>query len=183
MPLRHAAYSFTISTPDRASAEERFHVPTGDRISTIETLCPHCRKTMQAPSEYVGRQTKCVACGTRFTIQHSSSRAVFKTAAAQHSETAQNDLPASPGERTRPAVSVAQAYVVIALLLILVGASLFTNFRPLTQWEYTIESPLDSSLERELGKLGEQGWELVVARRATTSYGSASYEMIFKRPR
>lgn len=51
-------------------------------------------------------------------------------------------------------------------------------------WEYTIESPSDLQIEEELDRLGAEGWELVAARRATSSISdNVSYEMIFKRRR
>jgi hypothetical protein len=50
-------------------------------------------------------------------------------------------------------------------------------------WEYRIESPADLNLPLELQQLGSGGWELVFARRATSSRDAAAYEMIFKRPR
>lgn len=52
------------------------------------------------------------------------------------------------------------------------------------RWEYSIESPDDLSFEETMETLGQDGWELVFARRATSrGRGSASYEMIFKRRR
>ena len=61
------------------------------------------------------------------------------------------------------------------------GSTLFST----QKWEYKIVSPNDLTFDIEVNKLGEQGWELVSARRATSGSGyssSASYEMIFKRP-
>ncbi len=52
-----------------------------------------------------------------------------------------------------------------------------------TRWEYTLESPSDVILQPSLERLGNNGWELVFARRASSELGSASYEMIFKRPK
>ena len=76
---------------------------------------------------------------------------------------------------------------VIALLGVLVGLLSFdtfgTNLGVAQSWEYRLESPSDWSFESELNKFGQEGWELVFARRATNSSGSASYEMILKRPR
>lgn len=52
------------------------------------------------------------------------------------------------------------------------------------KWEYLIESPGDLRFEETMDTLGQDGWELVFARRATSrGGGSASYEMIFKRRR
>jgi len=76
--------------------------------------------------------------------------------------------------------------IVIGLLAAMLAAQLFgltsTKTSP-TQWEYTVESPSDVTLEKTFERLGDRGWELVFARRATSEYGLASYEMIFKRPK
>ena len=66
-------------------------------------------------------------------------------------------------------------------IVLITSLSLFYSFNYQTKWEYTLESPDDYSLEREMNEFGDNGWELVFARRATSSYSSASYEMIFKR--
>lgn len=54
------------------------------------------------------------------------------------------------------------------------------------KWEYRIASPSDEDLQAQLRALGADGWEIVSARRATSSDGggrtAASYEMILKRP-
>lgn len=72
------------------------------------------------------------------------------------------------------------------LLIALLAAQVFGFARTktsTTSWEYRIESPSDTRLEASVDGLGKDGWELVFARRATSEYGGASYEMIFKRPR
>ena len=49
-------------------------------------------------------------------------------------------------------------------------------------WEYRLETPSDYLFEDTMNDLGNEGWELVNARRATSKYKSgASYEMIFKK--
>ena len=75
----------------------------------------------------------------------------------------------------------------IALLAMLVLFEFFDRFGPkigvTPSWEYRLESPSDLRFEEEINKFGEEGWELVFARRATSSYGGgASYEIILKRP-
>ncbi len=52
-----------------------------------------------------------------------------------------------------------------------------------TKWEYALESPSDVILQSSLDRLGNGGWEMIFARRAASEHGSASYEMIFKRPK
>ena len=80
--------------------------------------------------------------------------------------------------------------IIMVLLVITAGLAVFIAARfvgvaplPSQKWEYKITSPDDLSFDTEVNKLGQEGWELVVARRATSRYGNeASYEMIFKRP-
>jgi len=71
------------------------------------------------------------------------------------------------------------------LALIAVGALTGCSTAAVPRWEYTIASPADEELAQRLKAMGAAGWEIVSARRATSSEGghtSASYEMIFKRP-
>jgi len=51
------------------------------------------------------------------------------------------------------------------------------------QWEYKIESVPDLSWDEGMSKLGNEGWELLFARRANGSDDKMSYEMIFERPK
>jgi hypothetical protein len=49
------------------------------------------------------------------------------------------------------------------------------------KYEYKIVAPRDSVFEEKMNEYGQQGWELISARRATGDY-SVSYECILKRP-
>jgi len=51
------------------------------------------------------------------------------------------------------------------------------------QWEYKIEAVPDLTWDEGMSKIGNEGWELVFARRANGSDERMSYEMIFKRPK
>ena len=52
-----------------------------------------------------------------------------------------------------------------------------------TKWEYKIEAPSDALFTIEMNILGKEGWEMISAKRATSSGGgSASYEVILRRP-
>ena len=51
------------------------------------------------------------------------------------------------------------------------------------RWEYEVVAPSDYEIDRVLEQKGQDGWEIVSARRATSSVGGgASYELILKRP-
>ena len=68
--------------------------------------------------------------------------------------------------------------VLLPVLIFLVGLQFFP-----TKWEYTIVSPSDYRFDIKMNKLGEDGWEIVNARRATSKWDdSVIYEMILKRP-
>lgn len=79
-----------------------------------------------------------------------------------------------------------QGVAVIVLLCVLValwGSGVVQTPMLRKSWEYKIFSPRDFNFEMEVNAMGADGWELVSARRATSSDGgSPSYEMIFKRP-
>lgn len=97
--------------------------------------------------------------------------------------------PKSTEPRKAPAAAVSASHLrlVIGLLTALLAAQLFgltSTKTSTTTWEYKLESPSDITFESEMQRFGSDGWELVFARRATSEYSStASYEMIFKRPK
>jgi hypothetical protein len=80
-------------------------------------------------------------------------------------------------------MTYAQANVIIGLLMAGLGLPFLSWIRPIPRWEYVIENPGDSTFESRMDDLGSEGWELVSARRATSEFGPARYEMIFKRPK
>jgi hypothetical protein len=84
--------------------------------------------------------------------------------------------------RGKPSEGITKKQGTYILILLLAGLGL----HPLSQvsmpakWEYMIAAPSDSSFENEMDRLGKKGWELINARRASSSY-SESYECILKR--
>ena len=98
--------------------------------------------------------------------------------------------PSGAGSDTKRAtggVTAMQGYIIIAILLIGLGSPIIGALRPTAlrvtpKWEYKIESIGDYSFDRVMDELGNEGWELVTARRAIND-STASYEMIFKRPK
>ena len=70
-------------------------------------------------------------------------------------------------------------------LVILVSALILAGCQQSpTVWEYHIEAVPDLSFNTRMNQLGQEGWELVTARRASdgdTDNPTMSYEMIFKR--
>jgi len=88
-------------------------------------------------------------------------------------------------------VTSGQATAIIVILVL--GFFVFPFFRsvfnlvmPAQQWEYRIVAVPDSLFDYKMKELGTQGWELVIARRASegsTYTTTFSYEMVFKRPK
>ena len=78
-------------------------------------------------------------------------------------------------------MSKLQGWLILVLLAAMTGIAILDRSR-VDKWDYTIVSPEDERLRSEFFRLGDEGWELVTARRATGD-GGASYEMILKRPR
>lgn len=88
-----------------------------------------------------------------------------------------------------------QGTIVIILLIVILFALLtqiafekgkFQNFQVI-MWEYRIVSIEDFEFNEKMKKLGDEGWELIFARRALASEGFYSsrplYECIFKKPK
>lgn len=78
--------------------------------------------------------------------------------------------------------------IIVTLLIGVVSMMSWNTFR-VEKWEYKIEAVNDLTFTTDINKLGEDGWELVFARRASAgSLDSGvkpefSYEIIFKRRR
>ena len=89
----------------------------------------------------------------------------------------------SPSDHPNPpSITKFQGNVIICLLMMAMGVPFLSAFRPAPKWEYTIESPNDILFDSEMEALGNAGWELVFARRASGTLGP-SYEMILRRPK
>lgn len=159
-------------------------------------VCSACLNVQDAPDSHVGRASNCVKCGNRGVVEEEA----FSDEISQQIATDANesDEPASSEKSIRPMTPTAipnkknrlkKPFPSIDLVIALLFAILLTQLFQLTRtkkWEYKIESPYDSSLETTLQLQGNQGWELVFARRAVTrnsSIDTARYEMIFRRPK
>jgi len=75
--------------------------------------------------------------------------------------------------------------VLLAFVSICVGAQTLDRMLSAPRYEYLIDAPSDSDLPTRLDALGEQGWDIVSARRAVVNTnGGASegrYEIILRR--
>lgn len=152
-------------------------------------VCPGCAHTQDAPDEYLGRTAKCLKCETKGPITKDKPKKeeppAIKVAAPVVASNVTDTKLVDPKQSTS-SISNTQGSAIVVLLSGMLAAQLFgltSTKSSTTQWEYTIESPGDTSFESATNRLGRAGWELVFARRATSEFGSPSYEMIFKRPK
>jgi hypothetical protein len=152
--------------------------------------CPNCSHTQDVPDAYIGRTAKCLKCEARGEVTAANPKTPPANPSAAQPKVSESprgkpDLPPNTSAK-RTEFRHIEGRIVTGLLAAILATQLFsltrTNFTT-TQWEYIVESPIDANLDSALERLGDQEWELVFARRATSSYGSASYEMIFKRPK
>lgn len=74
-------------------------------------------------------------------------------------------------------------WIQIALLaaIAIEGAILAVDRISMPRWSYRIVAPSDAELRQDLETAGNNGWEIVAARRAVTKEVPA-YELILKRP-
>jgi len=87
-------------------------------------------------------------------------------------------------KRVKSNMSKSQAEWMIILLcciVLITGLIYLQSVSSTTKWEYKLEYPDDYDFEIEMNKLGDEGWELVYARRAISANGDANYELILKR--
>jgi hypothetical protein len=110
--------------------------------------------------------------------------------AAQESEresamSNQSEIPKDAPNPAKSALSRTHVFVIIGLLAALLVAQLFgltSTKASTTQWDYVISPVHDGLFDVTMKRLGDNGWELIFARRATSN-GTPIYEMIFKRPK
>lgn len=76
-----------------------------------------------------------------------------------------------------------QGTCIIFFLFIGFGLPVGHLLKPIPKWEYTIISPTDLQFEIKMDEAGEEGWELVFARRASSGESEFCYECIMKRPK
>src|ERR1041385_5039224 len=74
--------------------------------------------------------------------------------------------------RRDSSASQASTYLLFFILILL----LWWTFSPAQRWQYRIESVSDSTFDTEIDAMGNQGWELVFARRASSEVGDVSKE-------
>ena len=125
----------------------------------------------------------CPKCGERF------SDAVPPDAKTPHAgyRTANAVSPVSPAlAQSAPKLSgIIALLLIIACLLGAIALHIPAQGAIAPHWEYAIQDVPDDGFTQKMNDLGNQGWELVSARRASngTDSPTLSYKVIFKRPR
>jgi hypothetical protein len=71
----------------------------------------------------------------------------------------------------------------LGLLVIVFASQIFLNRQLPETWQYMIAAPKDTEMQAVVDRLGADGWELILARRASdgATQATMSYEMIFKK--
>ncbi len=97
--------------------------------------------------------------------------------------------PSGAGSDTKRAtggVTAMQGYIIIAILLIGLGAPIFGVLKPTPKWEYKVEKVTGLyefaelyEINQKIEPFGKDGWELVTATRLQGR--RVEYEMVFKR--
>ena len=73
-----------------------------------------------------------------------------------------------------------QANIIIVLILVALGFPFLGFLKPEPKWEYKVETPMDAFFTTSMNNYGDDGWELVTARRAKGALDEFGYECIFK---
>lgn len=133
---------------------------------------------MEVPDGYEGKAIKCTSCGASIKADPIAPTSPQKAIAKPQPKQVED----KPWVKKIKPMSSGQGFIIIVLLILASGFTLFEKIKPVEQWEYLIESPSDLMFNYTMDRLGKEGWELVTARRATGGYDDAQYECIFKRP-
>ena len=155
-------------------------------------ICSECGHTEETPEEYIGKKARCLSCQTMGTVQakppappRQSPQPVVKESSAapppQDFVKEETPVPQAPASASKSNSLTFVLIGLVAAILVIQLLSIRLNMPASVQWEYKIVSPKDSVIIEELDDLGEQGWEVVTARRASGYNDSYSYEMILKR--
>lgn len=180
-------------------------------MSTAETIviqCAACQQKYRRHAHQIGQIETCQKCGYQFLAidpsaaiplevddsiasrkRGSESRpAIERPVMSRESEfRLEGKRPAgliNTQMRLASSPTALQAWLVVALLIVIAAAGFAPRSQARTKWEYKIESPSDTAFETTLALYGADGWEVVSARRASDiSTKNFKYELIMKRPR
>ncbi|MGD0650264.1 MAG: DUF4177 domain-containing protein [Verrucomicrobiia bacterium] len=160
-------------------------------MADITFNCPECGGSLSVDREGAGRMVACPVCAKQIQIPDPGTRQLTSIpppalASLPLARPASPNASIASAPPLKRGISYGQGWILIILLLVALGFPLLSMFKPVERWEYRIEAPSDMELASTINTLGEEGWELVFARRATSGseYATtAKYEMIFKRPK
>ena len=169
-----------------------------------QAKCPSCNNSIQFPkTQEMVEEEPVESSEPASEVPHSSQEDKPK----QHTDPKPKAVPKDsasvlPTSKVNVAGSSGQQialWIIAALLAVHLGLSFLTRSVHITgvktdnvsqvrvirdagkEWEYKIESPSDTGFVKEMDALGDEGWELVFARRARNSLDKYFYEVILKR--
>ncbi len=130
--------------------------------------CPQCGHESPYKAEHAGRSARCPECNELMKLP-STEKSI-------------------PDETIEPTTTRRQprrySFIKLAVTLILLIQAWATFRSTSRRWEYKIASPSDATFESQMDRLGDEGWEVVYARRARDGeMGLFQYEVLLKRPR
>jgi hypothetical protein len=157
--------------------------------------CPHCSRRIRAPENRAGKSAKCPGCKAAIEIPSLAPEPVLAPDFFETSDEPElpSDSISTPGPQRETSIArpeelanrnlLFRAMTVLGALALLGAMAVFASQLVRgPQWEYKIVSPEDYAFVIEMNDLGQEGWEVVSARRATNGeYSSPSYECILKR--
>lgn len=149
--------------------------------------CACGQKLQVQDDQYLGTSGTCPRCAQQVMLVPEQQRPKLpprpESAKPPSPKTVEREIAAKETAEALSPISVPR-WAVYSALLLLVANAVFSSgvLKAKTRWEYKIVSPRDDDFRKEMNELGEQGWELVFARRATNVLDVASYEIILRRP-
>ena len=168
----------------------------------IRFTCSHCGQSLTVDQQGVGLDVPCPGCGRDVRVPERSDEPkpppkpptpppVSKPSPPPAS--APSPQPRVPSASSVPFQGITSGQATAIIVILVIGLfvipffhSAFNQVAPPPEWEYKIVTIPDESFDSKMNQLGEDGWELVFARRASDGdryLPTFSYEMVFKRPK
>ena len=149
-------------------------------MKKIKVSCSGCSRLFKVDERDVGKIAKCPFCGTRIKISEPTEEKV-NPQQPPHQEGHSNSYYGN--SEIIGLLKIVKKSDVITILLGLSFACLVLGvFKPVEKWEYRITPLENEHFTSNVNKIGNEGWQLVSARWASSSANTEwGYEMIFKR--
>lgn len=137
----------------------------------MKTECPRCKEKLEIDNANAGLKVTCPTCQHEFQCPEVKTNQPKKEVSA-------------PNVTEKKLKEITKILYVGLIAFPLFGGSLsFLSIIPKT-YQYTITTTPDLELNEKLDFMGENGWEMVSARRASIDDNmTMAYEIIWKRPK